>query len=67
MRDQEDKANLALGAMDALHDLIASRDPLSSIQPEPLSYILQLVIDAARDAIPNGHPKHGRAANEGED
>lgn len=63
-RDQEDRANIALGALDALHDLLAGQDPLCKIDPGSFIYLFGIVGDACRDAIPNGWPKHGAAVND---
>lgn len=64
MQDQEDRANLAVNAMVCLQSLIAGQCPNARIETEPLSYLIELVVVAARDAIPNGWPKHGRAVND---
>ncbi|KAL5684550.1 hypothetical protein EMGR_006137, partial [Emarellia grisea] len=60
-RDQEDKANVAVGAMVYL---ISGQASNTMIDAEPLANLLDLVFSAARDAIPNGWPKHGRAVND---
>lgn len=62
-RDQEDRANAAMGAMTALEDLISGQDPLSSIKPEPFYYLIQCVFNICRDAIPEGRPCR-RAVND---
>ncbi|MES1996391.1 MAG: hypothetical protein V4522_08220 [Pseudomonadota bacterium] len=63
-RDQEDKANVAVGAMVCLQHLISGQAHNTTIDAEPLANLLDLVFSAARDAIPNGWPKHGRAVND---
>ena len=63
-RDQEDRANIAVGAMVCLQSLVMGQAPHTSIDPEPLAQLLDLVFSAARDAIPNGWPKHAKAVND---
>ncbi|TCP35920.1 hypothetical protein [Sphingomonas sp. BK235] len=63
-RDQEERATIALGAMQALHDLIAFQAPGGEIKAEPFACLLQVVFDAARHAIPSGVPRHRAAVND---
>lgn len=55
-RDQEDRANAAIGAMEALEDLISGQEIGNVIKPEPFYYLVQCVFNVCREAIPDGRP-----------
>lgn len=67
MRDQEDRANIAVGAMVCLQSLVSGQANNTAIDAEPLANLLDVVFGAVCDALPNGWPKHGRAVNDEED
>lgn len=56
-RDQEDLANAAMFAMEALEDLVSGQEVGNSIRPEPFYHLLHCVFDTCREAIPSGRPQ----------
>jgi hypothetical protein len=64
--EAEERNSLALGAMDALADLIAGLDPHNHIDPGKFYYLFQVVNRAVHDAIRVPTDAGGRASNDDE-
>jgi len=62
--DSEERGNIALGAIDAVVELLQGQAPMLRIDPAKLGYLMVVVQGAVRDAIPSYAPLHGGACND---
>lgn len=64
--DSEERGNIALGAIDAMVELLQGQAPMMRLDPQKLGYLMTVVQGAVRDAIPSYDPLHHGACNDGD-
>ena len=62
--DQEARASQLLSAMAGVIDLLHGRVPGLQVDAEEIAAILSLIHGEAVQVVPDGTPKHRRAAND---
>lgn len=61
------RGNIALGAIDAMVELLQGQAPVMRIDPQKPGYLMTLVQGAVRDAIPSYDPLHREPCNDIDD
>jgi hypothetical protein len=62
--DSEERGNIALGAMDAMVELLQGHSPGLRLDPVKMGYLMTVVQGAVRDAIPSYSPLHYGPSND---